>query len=45
MKLFTQHSDGGNNMSYHHLSTFERGRIEELLSLWQLLLSFWLFIV
>jgi IS30 family transposase len=33
MKLFTHHSDGGNIMSYHHLSTFERGRIEELLTL------------
>jgi len=33
MELSRQHSNGGNIMSYHHLTTFERGRIQELLSL------------
>ena len=32
MELRRQHSNGGNNMSYHHLTTFERGRIQELLA-------------
>ena len=33
MRLTRQHSNGGNIMSYHHLTTFERGRIQELFSL------------
>jgi IS30 family transposase len=33
MELLRQHSNGGNIMSYHHFTTFERGRIQELLSL------------
>jgi len=33
MELSRQHSNGGNIKSYHHITTFERGRIQELLSL------------
>ena len=33
MELLRQHSNGGNIMSYHHFSTFERGQLQELLSL------------